>query len=136
MEGQGQDQGQCQRPAVSSQVAPFPPTWSSARFKHEPAAAQVKLDGDADKWLLYNITKAAVLHGTKLQAAEPLLTSRGVTVVAVCPGWCRVRFHGLQSRSTCEYCGGGAPSGSAHSMFNPGNTHALPCSFFSRHVGP
>ena len=42
-------------------------------------------------YLLYNITKAAVLHGTKLQAADPALTSRGITVVAECPGWCRVR---------------------------------------------
>jgi len=43
-------------------------------------------------YLLYNITKAAVLHGTKLQAADPALTSRGITVVAECPGWCRVRL--------------------------------------------
>ena len=42
-------------------------------------------------FLLYNMTKAAVLHGTRLQAADPALTSRGITVVAVCPGWCRVR---------------------------------------------
>ena len=43
-------------------------------------------------FLLYNMTKAAVLHGTRLQAADPALTSRGITVVAVCPGWCRVRL--------------------------------------------
>ena len=42
-------------------------------------------------YLLYNITKAAVLHGTKLEAAEPYLTSRGITVATNCPGWCRVR---------------------------------------------
>ena len=42
-------------------------------------------------YLLYNITKAAVLHGTRLEAAEAYLTSRNITVVANCPGWCRVR---------------------------------------------
>ena len=55
------------------------------------AAAQVKDAEDRDKTLLYNITKAAVLHGTKLQAVESALTSRRITVAAVCPGWCRVR---------------------------------------------
>ncbi len=47
-------------------------------------------------YLLYNITKAAVLHGTKLQAADPALTSRQITVVAECPGWCRVRVLACQ----------------------------------------
>ena len=41
-------------------------------------------------YLLYNITKAAVLHGTKLEAGEAYLTSRNITVAANCPGWCRV----------------------------------------------
>ncbi len=48
-------------------------------------------DDLAIKFLLYNITKAAVLHGAKLEAAEPRLTSRHITVAAICPGWCRVR---------------------------------------------
>jgi NAD(P)-dependent dehydrogenase (short-subunit alcohol dehydrogenase family) len=50
-------------------------------------------------FLLYNVTKAAVLHGTKLEAAEPHLTSRHITVAANCPGWCRVRaLRSLSSR--------------------------------------
>ena len=42
-------------------------------------------------YLLYNITKAAMLHGAKLEAADPTLVARGITVAAACPGWCRVR---------------------------------------------
>ena len=42
-------------------------------------------------YLLYNITKAAVLHGAKLEAGEAYLTSRNISVAANCPGWCRVR---------------------------------------------
>ena len=42
-------------------------------------------------YLLYCISKAAVLHGTILEAAEPRLTSRHITIVTSCPGWCRVR---------------------------------------------
>ena len=42
-------------------------------------------------YLLYNVTKAAVLHGTKLEAGESYLTSRHISVAANCPGWCRVR---------------------------------------------
>ncbi len=41
-------------------------------------------------YLLYNITKAAMLHGAKLEAADPTLTARRITVAAACPGWCRV----------------------------------------------
>ena len=48
-------------------------------------------------YLLYNITKAAMLHGAKLEAADPTLVARGITVAAACPGWCRVRALSLQS---------------------------------------
>ncbi len=61
------------------------------------------MGGDGDdmgrKYLLYNMTKAAVLHGTKMEAADPALTSRHITVAAICPGWCRVRVHSVGSRS-------------------------------------
>ena len=50
-------------------------------------------------YLLYNITKAAMLHGTKLEAADPTLTARGITVAAACPGWCRVRAAALDQPS-------------------------------------
>ena len=40
--------------------------------------------------LLYCLSKAAVLFGVKIQADEPYMKARGVTVVAVCPGWCQV----------------------------------------------
>ena len=48
-------------------------------------------------YLLYNITKAAMLHGAKLEAAHPTLVARGITVAAACPGWCRVRALALSS---------------------------------------
>ena len=53
-----------------------------------------QMDSNSDdmgqKYLLYNITKAAVLHGTKLEAVDSTFTSRRITVAAICPGWCRV----------------------------------------------
>ena len=58
-----------------------------------PLSAQITGPRDSldVMYLLYNITKAAVLHGTRLMAGEAYLTSRNITVVANCPGWCRVR---------------------------------------------
>ena len=41
--------------------------------------------------LLYCLSKAAVLFGVKIQADEPYMTSRNISVVAICPGWCQVR---------------------------------------------
>lgn len=43
-------------------------------------------------YIIYNITKAVLLHGTNLEAADPSLTSRRITNVAICPGWCEVRL--------------------------------------------
>ena len=55
---------------------------------------RVQMGGGKDdmgrKYLLYNMTKAAVLHGMKMEAADSALTSRHITVAAICPGWCRV----------------------------------------------
>ena len=64
---------------------------SDPRDPHPPQVPEPRIDLSV-VYLLYNITKAAVLHGTKLQAADPAFTSRGITVVANCPGWCRVRL--------------------------------------------
>jgi len=58
-----------------------------------PAEEISKMDVPADdmgqKYLLYNMTKAAVLHGTQMQVADPAYKSRNITVAAICPGWCR-----------------------------------------------
>ena len=39
----------------------------------------------------YSLSKAAMNRATQLLAEDELLTSRGLTVAAVTPGWCRVR---------------------------------------------
>ena len=39
----------------------------------------------------YSLSKAALNRATQLLAEDAALTSRGVTVAAVTPGWCRVR---------------------------------------------
>ena len=39
----------------------------------------------------YSLSKAAMNRATELLAKDPSLTSRGITIAAVTPGWCRVR---------------------------------------------
>jgi len=39
----------------------------------------------------YSLSKAAMNRATELLAKDELLTSRGLTIAAVTPGWCRVR---------------------------------------------
>ena len=56
-------------------------------------AAPLQMEGGDDmgrQYLLYNMTKAAVLHGVKMQLADPAIASRHITIAAICPGWCKV----------------------------------------------
>lgn len=75
---------------------------SSRQCRHIGPMKVAESDEGLDKqYLLYNITKAAVLHGTQLEAADPELTSRRITVAAICPGWCRVRGSFSRVRTPC-----------------------------------
>ena len=38
----------------------------------------------------YSLSKAAMNRATQLLAEDKALTSRGITIAAVTPGWCRV----------------------------------------------
>jgi NAD(P)-dependent dehydrogenase (short-subunit alcohol dehydrogenase family) len=48
--------------------------------------------------LLYCLSKAAVLFGVKIQADEPYMKARNLSVVSICPGWCQVRSTGRSVR--------------------------------------
>ena len=52
----------------------------------------------------YSLSKAAMNRGTELLAEDPALTSRGITVAAVTPGWCRVRHVLSQNTRHREQC--------------------------------
>jgi len=95
------------------------------------------MDGGDDmgaKYLLYNMTKAAVLHGTKMEAADPALTSRHITVAAICPGWCRVRVLavGLRSASRSERLLPRIVAVSDRIKSQPKSPWLMPCSRDSR----
>eukprot|EP01025_Chloroclados_australasicus_P069068 TRINITY_DN9680_c1_g1_i2.p1 TRINITY_DN9680_c1_g1~~TRINITY_DN9680_c1_g1_i2.p1 ORF type:complete len:263 (+),score=30.30 TRINITY_DN9680_c1_g1_i2:125-913(+) len=58
----------------------------------------------------YKVSKAMLNRYTQLLAADPQITSKGISVNAVCPGWCRTRMGNQGGSGADRSAGQGADS--------------------------